>query len=117
MESNYVGEVARRYRYQDGSGEIGVITSVSQPFCGDCSRARLTTDGRLVTCLFAQGGTDLRALLRDGTSDEELSARIREIWQGRTDRYSEERANGQGSDVDPDSSSSARRVEMYEVGG
>ena len=117
VESNYVGEVARRYRYQDGSGEIGVITSVSQPFCGDCSRARLTTDGRLVTCLFAQGGTDLRALLRDGTSDEELSARIREIWQGRTDRYSEERANGQGSDVDPDSSSSARRVEMYEVGG
>lgn len=115
VESNYVGEVARRYRYRDGSGEIGVITSVSQPFCGDCSRARLTTDGRLVTCLFAEGGADLRALLRDGTSDEVLSARIREIWEGRTDRYSEERATA--DDQEPDSASATRRVEMYEVGG
>ncbi|MEE3326623.1 MAG: GTP 3',8-cyclase MoaA [Myxococcota bacterium] len=117
MDSNYVGEVARRYRYRDGSGEIGVITSVSQPFCGDCSRARLTTDGRLVTCLFASRGTDLRTLLRDGTSDEVLSARIREIWQGRDDRYSEERAGLAGEEADDDSPSSTRRVEMYEVGG
>ncbi len=117
VESNYVGEVARRYRYRDGSGEIGVITSVSQPFCGDCSRARLTTDGRLVTCLFAEGGADLRALLRDGTSDEVLSARIREIWEGRTDRYSEERATAGDQEPDSDSASATRRVEMYEVGG
>ena len=117
VDSNYVGEVARRYRYQDGSGEIGVITSVSQPFCGDCSRARLTTDGRLVTCLFAQTGTDLRSMLRDGTSDDVLGARIREIWKGRDDRYSEERASRSGEESESDTSPSERRVEMYEVGG
>lgn len=116
VASNYAGEVAQRYRYQDGSGEIGVISSVSQPFCGDCSRARLTTDGRFVTCLFAEGGTDLRAALRDGTSDEELAKRIREIWQGRSDRYSEERTS-QPPDSADESGEPTRRVEMYEVGG
>lgn len=116
VESNYVGEVARRYRYRDGSGEIGVISSVSKPFCGDCSRARLTTDGRLVTCLFAEGGTDLRTPLRNGASDAELSDQLHSIWLARTDRYSEERAEilGDGSGVE---SAERSRVEMYEVGG
>ena len=86
------GEVASRYRYRDGSGEIGLISSVSQPFCGDCTRARLTVDGKLVTCLFATGGADLRAPLRAGASDDELRARIAGVWQLRSDRYSELRA-------------------------
>jgi len=116
MESQYVGEVARRYRYCDGSGEIGIISSVSKPFCGDCSRARLTTDGRLVTCLFAEGGTDLRTPLRDGTPDEELGERIRAIWSSRTDRYSEQRTAILSGDLEPKASGSSR-VEMYEVGG
>lgn len=116
MESQYVGEVARRYRYCDGSGEIGIISSVSKPFCGDCSRARLTTDGRLVTCLFAEGGTDLRTPLRDGTTDAELGERIRAIWSSRTDRYSEQRAAILSGDLKPKASGSSR-VEMYEVGG
>ena len=89
---SYAGEVANRYRYRDGSGEIGLISSVSQPFCGDCSRARLTMDGKLVTCLFATGGTDLRGPLRAGASDAELREQIAAVWRLRTDRYSEERA-------------------------
>jgi cyclic pyranopterin phosphate synthase len=86
------GEVAERYRYLDGGGEIGVIASVSRPFCGSCDRARLSADGQLYTCLFATRGHDLRALLRGGFSDAELSATLREIWEGRDDRYSELRS-------------------------
>ncbi|MFT4570909.1 MAG: cyclic pyranopterin phosphate synthase [Hyphomicrobiaceae bacterium] len=105
---NYEGEVARRYRYLDGAGEIGVIASVTRPFCGGCTRARLTTEGQLVTCLFAERGVDLKASLRDGTNDEALRARIAAIWTGRNDRYSELRGKGQPA---------ARRIEMYQVGG
>jgi GTP 3',8-cyclase len=109
-EPNYVGEVARRLRYRDGEGEIGIISSVSKPFCGECSRARLTTDGKLVTCLFATGGTDLRALLRSGARDDEVREQIRGIWAGRSDRYSEERTELLGTDR-------PKRVEMYQIGG
>ncbi len=108
VDPAYRGEVARRYRYRDGSGEIGVIASVTRPFCGDCTRARLTADGRLVTCLFATGGTDLKALLRGGASDGELRERIAEVWSGRRDRYSEERSR---------LSRERRRLEMFQLGG
>ena len=92
-EANYRGEVARRYRYRDGSGEIGVIASVTQPFCGDCTRARLSADGTLYTCLFATKGHDLRALLREGAaSDTDLEAAIGAVWLARGDRYSELRS-------------------------
>ena len=92
VEPNYPGEVARRWRYKDGSGEIGVIASVTQPFCGDCTRARLSAEGRLYTCLFAVRGHDLRALVRGGASDEELHETIARIWTRRGDRYSELRS-------------------------
>src|SRR5208283_4760702 len=87
-DPNYSGEVAARWRYADGPGEIGVISSVTQAFCGDCTRARLSTEGRLYTCLFATQGFDLRALLRDGSSDERIADAIAAIWQQRSDRYS-----------------------------
>jgi len=86
------GEVAERYRYTDGAGEIGIIASVSRPFCGDCNRARLSADGQLYTCLFATAGHDLRELLRDGATDEEIEVAIRGIWEARDDRYSEIRS-------------------------
>jgi cyclic pyranopterin phosphate synthase len=86
------GEVAERYRYADGAGEIGIIASVSRPFCGDCNRARLSADGQLYTCLFATAGHDLRRLVRGGSSDEEIGAAIRDIWEARDDRYSEIRS-------------------------
>ncbi len=89
IEGNYVGEVARRWRYVDGGGEIGVITSISAPFCGSCTRARLSADGQLYTCLFAAHGHDLRGALRSGASDQEISAMIASIWRSRDDRYSE----------------------------
>jgi GTP 3',8-cyclase len=92
VDRDYRGEVAQRWRYRDGAGEIGVITSVSQPFCGDCTRARLSTDGRLYTCLFATTGHDLRALLRGDATDDDLADALRVIWTGRTDRYSELRS-------------------------
>ncbi len=92
VEPSYRSEVANRFRYRDGSGEIGVIASVTQPFCADCTRARLSADGRLYTCLFAIKGHDLRALLRGGASDEELLEAIGSIWRVRTDRYSEIRS-------------------------
>jgi cyclic pyranopterin phosphate synthase len=110
-EPSYRGEVARRYRYRDGSGEIGVIASVSQPFCGDCTRARLSTDGKLVTCLFATGGTDLRDLLRSGASDDTLRERIAAVWRGRRDRYSEQRAELREKAGEP------AKIEMYQIGG
>ena len=107
--ANYVGEVAKRYRYVDGSGEIGIISSVSQPFCGDCSRARLSTEGSLVTCLFAAGGLDLRGPMRSGASDDELKALIAGCWSTRSDRYSEQRS---ALTIRP-----RKRVQMFQVGG
>jgi GTP 3',8-cyclase len=89
VEPAYASEVARRYAFDDGGGEIGFISSVTQPFCGDCARARLSSDGRFYTCLFAAEGTDLRAPLRGGASDEELLQLIRAVWERRADRYSE----------------------------
>jgi len=112
IDANYKGEVAQRWRYADGSGEIGVIASVTQPFCGSCTRARLTTDGQLVTCLFASKGTDLRGPLRNGASDEELAALIERVWTGRSDRYSEER-----SALTPTAAAARERIEMYQIGG
>ena len=104
------GEVARRYRYLDGAGEIGFITAISQPFCRDCNRARLTADGKLMTCLFATGGTDLRARLRGGSSDAGLADFLRGVWGERGDRYSELRAEAAGEQLSP-------KVEMSYVGG
>jgi GTP 3',8-cyclase len=92
VDRDYRGEVARRYRYRDGAGEIGVISSVSQPFCGDCTRARLSADGRLFTCLFATAGHDLRSVLRSGADDAAVADALRAIWAGRSDRYSELRS-------------------------
>jgi cyclic pyranopterin phosphate synthase len=108
VDPGYRGEVARRFRYTDGAGEIGIIASVTQPFCRDCTRARLSAEGRLYTCLFAARGHDLRALVRGGASDDELDAAIAAIWHRRTDRYSEIR-----------SSETARlpKVEMSYIGG
>ncbi len=91
VEANYRGEVAGRYRYADGSGEVGVIASVTRPFCGDCTRARLSAEGSLYTCLFAARGTDLKGPLRDGETDDQLAERIRAVWAVRADRYSEMR--------------------------
>jgi cyclic pyranopterin phosphate synthase len=106
------GETAQRWRYRDGRGEVGLISSVTQAFCRDCNRARLSTEGRLFLCLFASRGHDLRALLRGGASDAELSAAIAEVWRGRIDRYSELRGRQQG---DPDHG--GQRVEMHYIGG
>ena len=107
------GEVAERYRYRDGGGEVGVITSVTQPFCGDCSRIRLSAEGQIFTCLFSSIGHDLKTPLRDGASDEELADRVRKIWRARTDRYSEERSAAlrRGEFVPVD------KVEMFRIGG
>ena len=112
-DANYVGEVARRWRYRDGDGEIGVIASVTQPFCADCTRARLSTDGRLYTCLFATDGVDLRGPMRDGATDAELLEVVKGIWRVRQDRYSEIRA-----EITASESGDARpKVEMYQIGG
>jgi cyclic pyranopterin phosphate synthase len=108
VEPNYRGEVARRWRYKDGAGEIGVIASVTQPFCGDCTRARLSAEGRLYTCLFAVRGHDLRALVRGGASDEELHDEIGRVWVRRADRYSEIRS---------EATTDLQRVEMSYIGG
>ena len=109
LEPSYRGEVAERYGYRDGSGEIGFISSVSQPFCGDCTRMRLSPEGQLLTCLFASTGTDLRGPLRDGASDEEMLSTITGIWRVRADRYSELRASMAGP--------IPRKIEMYHIGG
>jgi cyclic pyranopterin phosphate synthase len=108
LEANYRGEVARRWRYLDGAGEIGVIASVTQPFCGDCSRARLSAEGKLYTCLFALRGHDLRAPLRAGASDEELAETIGGVWGRRRDRYSEQRS---------ERTTELHKVEMSYIGG
>ena len=108
VEPAYRGEVARRWRYRDGSGEVGVIASVTQPFCGDCTRARLSAEGKLFTCLFAVRGHDLRALIRSGASDEELETALQGVWSARGDRYSELRSAA---------TADLPRVEMSYIGG
>jgi cyclic pyranopterin phosphate synthase len=113
--ANYRGEVAKRWRYKDGTGEIGVIASVTQPFCGDCTRSRISAEGKLFTCLFAVRGHDLRALIRSGASDEELAARLTDIWRVRGDRYSELRADA--TPAETALAADAPRVEMSYIGG
>ncbi|HSP53265.1 MAG TPA: GTP 3',8-cyclase MoaA [Cryobacterium sp.] len=110
---NYDGETSRRWRYRDGDGEIGVISSVTQSFCHSCSRARVSTDGKLFTCLFATEGHDLRALMRGGCTDEQLSTVMAQIWRGRTDRYSELRSAETGKLR----TSGKKRIEMSYIGG
>jgi cyclic pyranopterin phosphate synthase len=122
----YPGEVAQRWRYLDGSGEVGVVASVTQPFCGSCTRARLSSEGKLYTCLFASHGQDLRERIRSNSSDEDLASFIAQVWLGRSDRYSELRsaattdssnaAPSAGSD-NPDESGESPRIEMSYIGG
>jgi cyclic pyranopterin phosphate synthase len=104
-------ETAQRWRYQDGQGEIGVISSVTQAFCGSCTRARLSTEGKLYTCLFATSGHDLRALIRNGRSDAEISTAIAHLWRARSDRYSALRTANTPEAI------GAKRVEMSYIGG
>lgn len=108
VDPNYRGEVADRWRYKDGSGEIGVISSVTQAFCRDCNRARISAEGKLYTCLFAIKGHDLKSLLRSGATDEEISSAIARVWSKRTDRYSELRS---------ENTSALPKVEMSHIGG
>jgi cyclic pyranopterin phosphate synthase len=108
LEPNYRGEVAKRWRYQDTGHEFGVIASVSQPFCGSCTRARLSADGSVYTCLFAIQGTDLKSLLRSGASDEEVAEAIKDLWQKRTDRYSQIRSS---------ETTDLPKIEMSFIGG
>jgi len=108
VDSSYDGEVALRYRYRDGSGEIGIIASVTKPFCGDCTRLRLSPEGSIYTCLFASAGTDLRGPLRGGATDEELEALVTRVWGARNDRYSEIRTS---------MTETRDKVEMYYIGG
>ena len=110
--ANYEGETAARWRYVDGSGEVGMISSVTQAFCGSCTRARLSTEGKLYTCLFATGGHDLRALLRGGATDLQLSTAVAQLWRARTDRYSELRSAGAAAPA-----SAQPKVEMSYIGG
>ena len=109
VEPNYTGEVALRYRYRDGGGEVGIIASVTKPFCGDCTRVRLSPEGSVYTCLFAAVGTDLRGPMRDSATDDDLEDLLRRRWLVRDDRYSEERA----SLTEP----RREKVEMYHIGG
>ncbi|TAL86171.1 MAG: GTP 3',8-cyclase MoaA [Rhodanobacter sp.] len=109
LPAKYPGEVATRFRFRDGAGEIGVISSISEPFCGACSRARLSSEGALYTCLFATQGTDFRTPLRDGSTDEALRDRLRQVWLRRADRYSEERAQRRTGE--------RRKIEMHYIGG
>ncbi len=109
IDREYRGEVAERYLFSDGQGEVGFISSVTQPFCGDCTRARLSSDGVLYTCLFATQGASLREPLRGGASDDELLALLRRLWLGREDRYSEQRASHPPG--------SERKIEMFYIGG
>ncbi len=108
VDPNYPGEVASRWRYRDGSGEIGVIASVTRPFCGTCTRARISAEGKLYTCLFASAGHDLRALLRSGADQARLEAELARVWGERTDRYSEIRSS---------QTVGLRKVEMSYIGG
>ena len=123
LRPNYRGEVARRWRYRDGQGEIGVIASVTRPFCGDCTRARLSADGKLYTCLFATCGTDLRRPVRSGASDRRLSDLIAAVWSERVDQYSELRSGetvgiGQKVEMRPRAGTGiGKKVEMSYIGG
>jgi cyclic pyranopterin phosphate synthase len=108
---NYPGEVASRYQYLDGEGEVGFISSVTEPFCGACSRARLSADGTLYTCLFATAGTSIRGLLRDGSTDADIAALLKGVWSKRKDRYSELR------EPEPAEKPLINKVEMYRMGG
>jgi cyclic pyranopterin phosphate synthase len=108
VEAAYRGEVAQRWRYRDGAGEVGVISSVTQPFCGDCTRSRISAEGKLYTCLFAARGTDLRALVRSGATDDELTEAIGDVWLRRADRYSEIRT---------ERTRDLPRIEMSYIGG
>ena len=108
LERTYPGEVATRYRYTDGTGEIGIISSVTAPFCGDCTRLRLSAEGSIYTCLFASGGTDLRNLIRSEADDAVIAATLRSVWEKRTDRYSEIRSDG---------TDGWERIEMSYIGG
>jgi cyclic pyranopterin phosphate synthase len=108
VNPRHFSEVAKRWRYKDGAGEIGVISSVTQAFCATCTRLRLSPEGGLYTCLFAEQGFSLRALLRSGQSDEDLTAAIVGVWQQRQDRYSEMRT---------DSTAAFKKVEMHYIGG
>jgi len=108
LEPNYQGEVANRWRYKDGGGEVGVIASVTQPFCGNCTRLRLSAKGELYTCLFGVNGRDLRTIIRTGATDEEIADHIAAIWQPRQDRYSEDRSS---------ETASLPKVEMSYIGG
>ena len=112
LDPSSPGETAERWGYADGTGEIGVISSVTQAFCSDCNRARLSTEGQLYLCLFASQGHDLRHLIRGNATDEQLASAIAAVWQGRSDRYSELRAS-----LPPDAAGSSRRVEMSYIGG
>jgi cyclic pyranopterin phosphate synthase len=108
LDASYAGEVAARWRYRDGAGEIGVISSVTQAFCGSCTRLRLSTDGKLYTCLFASAGHDLRGLLRNGSSDEEIAQTLADMWRSRSDRYSELRTAA---------TVATKKIEMSYIGG
>jgi len=108
VDANYLGEVAERWRYVDGAGEIGIISSVTRPFCSTCTRARLSAEGKLYACLFASKGEDLRALLRGGASDDAIAARLANVWSARDDRYSEVRTSN---------TPHGRKVEMSHIGG
>ena len=112
VEPNYRGEVARRYAFEDGQGEVGFISSVSEPFCGDCHRARVSADGTIYTCLFAKHGISLREPLRAGASDADLTGLLQNVWRQRVDRYSEQRGREEGK-----AKSSESRIEMYRMGG
>jgi cyclic pyranopterin phosphate synthase len=107
-DPQYFGEVAERWLYADGAGEVGIITSVTQPFCASCTRARLAADGRMYLCLFAGTGHDFRALLRGGASDEDISRAIASMWHARDDRY---------SDLRSEATPGLKKVEMSHIGG
>ena len=114
LPSNYTGEVASRYRYKNSGNEIGIISSITQPFCSDCTRLRLSPEGKLATCLFAQLGTDLRTPLRSGLNDDDIAEIISTVWENRADRYSELRSSKQPNEKE---SAKPKRVEMYKIGG
>ena len=109
IEKNYSGEVADRFEFNDGSGELGFISSVSNPFCSSCTRARISTDGRLVTCLFSEDGVDLKSALRNGKSDDFISNMIVSTWENRNDKYSSDRSSGLNN--------RSSKIEMFQLGG
>lgn len=109
VDPDYFGEVAQRYRYKDSGGEVGFITSVSESFCSSCTRARLSSDGKLITCLFASGGFDVRELIRSGKTDEELLEALTDVWSARTDRYSDERTE--------ETAKKRKKINMSYIGG